>query len=501
MRRVGAATGPAEDGRAVHGGPFAPARRGLTIGLLLAVTSNALTALALVTIAPLIPAELGGLELYGWLFSGYLLASLLGTVWGGTEADRSGLRRPFGAGLGLFASGLLVAGLAPSMGWVIAARALQGFGAGALTTCVYVAVTRAYPDAQRSRFMALLSSAWVAPALVGPALAGLVAEAIGWRWVFLGLVPVLGLVAALTLPRFAAASSRPGVGGGRRDPGLVQALGVVAGLGLALGVLSLGPVAATASGGSILLRTAAVVVAGVGGVLVAGAGLRRLLPAGTLRLAPGLGALVAARGAFFAAFIGVEAFLALMLSELHGLPSAGTGAVIATGAIGWTAGSWWQARRDAGGAGSVGRGGRVTLGTLVLGLGLALQGVALAGAGVAGGWVVAASVAGWLLAGFGIGIAHATSSVLAFALAESDGVGAGRVSAALQLGDNVGAAIATGLGGAALAFVTVVRIGTDDGGLRAGVAAAFAVAGCAWLLSYVAARRSARPAPAPATPP
>jgi len=465
--------------------PFAPARRGLTIGLLLAVTLTALGSLALVTIAPRIPAELGGLELYGWLFSGYLLASLLGTVWGGAEADRHGLRRPFAIGLALFGVGLAAAGAAPAMGWVIGARALQGFGSGVVTTCVYVAITRAYPDAQRARLLALLSSAWVTPALVGPALAGLVAEAFGWRWVFLGLLPAVALVAALTLPRFVPAA-------GVRASGsrLPAALGVVVGLGVALAALS----AASAPGGPELPGTS-LALAGAGGAVAAAAGLRRLLPPGTLRLARGLGALVAARGGFFAAFIGVEAFLALMLDELHGLSSAGTGAVIACGAISWSLGAWWQARRDANGAGRADRGARVAHGTLLLGVGLAAQGVALAWAG-GGVEVVVVAVGGWLTAGFGIGVAHATSSVWAFALAEGDGIEAGRVSSALQLGDNVGAALATGIGGAALAFASALVAGSDavdpTSALRAGVAAAFGVAAAAWVFSYVAARRSVR---------
>jgi MFS family permease len=499
-------------------GPFDAVRRGLTIGLLLAVTVTALAALALVTIAPLIPAELGRLEWYGWLFSGYLLAALLGSVWAGGEADRRGLRRPFGAGLALFAAGLALAGAAPSMAVVIAARALQGFGGGALTTCVYVAITRAYPDHQRSRLMALLSSAWVTPALVGPALAGAVAEAVGWRWVFLGLVPVLGVVAALTLPRLGGAAATARAAPARRGPGLRAAVGVVLGLGVALAALS--AVSVPLDGGTTpepagALRGAALVAFGLGGAWLGALGLRRLLPPGTLRLAPGLGALVAARGAFFAAFIGIEAFLALMLTELHGLSSAGTGAVVASGAITWAAGSWWQARRDAGGVRRGGRAGRVGFGIVVLGVGLAAQGLALAGAGVAGGAVVAAAVAGWMTAGFGIGVAHATSSVLAFALAEDDGVEPGSVSAALQLTDNVGAAMAAGLGGAALAWVTVALGGVEAGALRPGVAAAFGVAWVAWLLSYVASRRTrpaagrpdgerparVRPAAAPPSPP
>lgn len=476
--------------------PWSPERRGLTIGLLLAVTTNALAALAVVTIAPRIPADLGGLALYGWLFSAYLLASLLGTVWGGGTADRRGLRLPFGVGLGAFALGLAWAALAPSMVWVVAARVLQGFGGGTATTCVYVAVTRAYADAHRPRLMAYLSTAWVAPALVGPALAGLLAEALGWRAVFAVLAPVLGVVAALTLPRLgaaagpvadAAAGARvgPAAGASLRTAGLGSASIAVASLGAALAALSWAAERPGAGGGVLGLAAAGA----AGGV--AAMGLRRLLPPGTLRLRRGLGALVAGRAGFFAAFIGVEAFLALMLTDLHGLSSAATGLVIASGAISWAGGSWWQARSDAAGAGPAGRAGRVRTGVAVLGVGLALQVVVLALAGDALVAVTALSVGGWMAAGFGIGAAHATSSVWAFALAEADGVPAGRVSAALQLADNVGAALATGVGGATLAYATVAT----GGALRGGVAAAFAVAAAAWGLSAWASARNARPTP------
>jgi len=482
-------------------GPWAPARRGLTIGLLLSVTTHALAALAVVTIAPRIPAELGGIELYGWLFSGYLLTSLLGTVWGGGEADRRGLRPPFAIGLAAFGLGLGLAAVAPSMLWVVGARALQGFGGGAVTTLVYVAVTRAYPDRHRSRLMAYLSTAWVTPALVGPALAGALAEAAGWRAVFVALAAVLTLVALLTLPRLGSTGASADTGASaaatRSGVGLVPALAVVAGLGAVLAALSWW---ADRGAGA----TVAALVTSVAGLAAAATGLRRLLPAGTLRLSPGLGALVVARAGFFAGFIGVEAFLALMLTDLQGLSSAATGAVIATGAISWTVGSWWQARRDGSDEGRVARGRRVVIGVSFLGLGLTLQGVALAGVGDGAAWVTAVAVLGWMTAGFGIGTAHATSSVFAFSLAERDGVAAGRVSVALQLADNVGAAFVTGLAGAALAFVTATMAGADAGVTagatsQAGVAAAFGVAWGAWLLSYAAARRNARPTPAAAS--
>src|SRR5205807_1693840 len=90
-------------------GVWAPERRPLTTGLVLTTTLIAAEALAVITIMPQVERDLGGLSLYGWVFSAFMLGSLLGTVAAGREADRAGPARPFAAGLALFAAGLAVA--------------------------------------------------------------------------------------------------------------------------------------------------------------------------------------------------------------------------------------------------------------------------------------------------------------------------------------------------------------------------------------------------------
>ena len=82
--------------------------RGLTVGLVLNVTFVAFEALAIATIMPLVTEELGGIALYGWVFSAFLLADLVGIVVAGELADRFGPALPLGAGLALFALGLLI---------------------------------------------------------------------------------------------------------------------------------------------------------------------------------------------------------------------------------------------------------------------------------------------------------------------------------------------------------------------------------------------------------
>src|SRR3954468_15497826 len=181
-------------------GIWSSTHRSLTIGLVLTVSGAAFEALAVATILPATIKDLGGLALYGWAFSAFMLANLIGSTIAGAEADRQGPARPFIAGITAFVIGLIVVGLAPSMAVVIFGRAVQGFGAGVISSVAYIGIGRGYPEQLKPRMLAVLSSAWVVPGLIGPALAGLISDIAGWRWVFLGLVPFLVIGAILTLP-------------------------------------------------------------------------------------------------------------------------------------------------------------------------------------------------------------------------------------------------------------------------------------------------------------
>ena len=442
---------------------FDKRHRAATVGIILGVTLFAFEAMAVVTVAPRFTEALGGLSLYGWVFSGFLLASLLGAVMGGQIADRRGPSRSFTLGLVLFGAGLLLAGLAPNMITLIVGRVLQGLGGGGFGTSLYVVINLAYADELRPRMMALTSSAWVLPALIGPAAAGVIAEAFSWRLVFWGLLPLLLVVALLTIPAFARLRPR------RREDRVSRvpaALALVVGTALFLSGLSLEP------------RSLGLGLA-IGGFVLFLPALRRLLPTGTLRLEPGLPALVAARGAFYSAFVGVEAFLALMLTSIHDFSSVVTGLVLASGAISWTVGSWLQDRFDNGAAGR-NRSRRVLVGTIILSVGLALQLVAL----YAPRFPLLPALGGWLLAGLGIGLAHATSAVLSFAFAPEGEEGA--VASSLQLADQFTAALTIGMGGALLALMTAVGSGE-----RAGVLAAFLVSLVLALIGVAAASRIA----------
>ena len=428
--------------------------RTLTIGLLLTVSMAAFEALAVATTMPVTVAEIGGLGYYGWAFSAFMLAEIIGISVAGAAADAGGLARPFAFGIVLFSVGLLAAGLAPSMPFVVGARVLQGLGAGAISALSYVAVARGYANEEQPRMLAMLSTAWVAPGLIGPAIAGAVADHFGWRWVFLGLAPMMVLGGGLTVPplrRFAPPpDAKPG------DARIGAAVGLAAASAMALAAVSLPSVWHSLP----LLGVAA---------FVGLPNLRRLTPPGTLVARPGLPAAVAVMALLSAAFFGVEVFVPLALTEVRGQSSAIAGTALTASTVTWTLGAWLQARLAPRGSRRV----LVFAGLAILAVGIGTTACVL----LPGVWPLLACVT-WGLGGLGMGLGYSTTSLVVL---ESAPAGQeGEASAALQLANVLGTAVGTGLGGAVLAQLRAAggspsfAIAVTDG-----VAVAMALAGMA----------------------
>ena len=402
-----------------------PALRSLTLGLTLVVVATAFEALAVATILPTTLNELGGLAYYGWTFSAFMLANIVGITIGGSESDRWGLSRLFVVGTALFCFGLAVSGFAPAMLVIVGGRVLQGFGAGLLSTVAYAAIARAYAVEHQPHMLATLSSAWVIPSLLGPALAGLVAEHLSWRWVFLGLVPLPLIAATLALPALRALPRQgdPAESTGQRWLALQLGLGATA----ALSGLGLHPWA-----------LAVLLVAG--GSVIATHALRRLLPAGTLTARAGLPAAVACMGCITFAFFGTEAFLPLALSHVRKAPVLLSGLALTSAALLWTAGAWLPVRAAR----------RVSRRTIIQsGLGILALGVLGIYALLTPAVPAASAVVSWGIAGLGMGLAFTTTSAAILEAAKPNETGS--ASAALQLAQVLGGAIATGIGGAVVA--------------------------------------------------
>jgi MFS family permease len=408
------------------GGIWAPARRPLTVGLVLAVTFVAFEALAVATILPVIGHHLGDLRLYGWVFSAFLLASLIGIVLAGTLADRVPLGRPMLAGLALFALGLVIGGTAPNMPVLVVGRAVQGLGAGVVPAVAYVAISRCYPDECRPRMFAVLSTAWVVPGLIGPAVAALVAAAVGWRWVFLGLLPLV--IAAGVLVVLALRHVPPPASPGTATVPYLAVLGVVAGGGAALASLSSGVVPVVAVGA-------------IAGGAVLAVSLRRLMPPRNLSARPGLAATILSRSLLTCCFFAGDAYVPYAIVTVRHAPTALAAFALTASTLTWTAGSWVQARYlPRYGPRRLVRPGECLV---AIGLGVMMCVVLLPAVPPALGIVA------WAVAGAGIGTAYAPLSVTTLDRAAAGEEG--RATSALQLCDVLGQALGTGVAGAIVA--------------------------------------------------
>lgn len=450
------------------GGTWAPERRLLTAGLIGLVTAAAFEGMAVPTVLPALVDELGGLDLYGWAFSAFWLTNIIGITLAGTDADRRGPGRALAIGVLLFAGGMVVSGLAGGMVQVIVGRAIQGFGSGALGSVVYAAIARAYPPASTPRMIALTSSAWIVPGLVGPALAGTVTDAVGWRWVFLGIVPPVLAMGAAVYPQLVRLGAAQPVS----VPARSDARRAVDAVRLALGSTAL---LAALSVGSVV---PALVLLGAGAWLALGA-LRHLLPPGSLRLAAGRPSVVICVFLVTFAFFGTEAFVPLAVVEVRGGSVTLGGIALSAAAVTWAGGSWVQARAAAAGI----RRTLVGAGTVLIGAGIVITAVMLMPTAP-----VLAGAVGWAVAGLGMGFAY---SMLALLILETSAPGEeGFSSAALQLMFTLGTALGAGVGGAvvALADSGVVQLPTAIGIVDAIMLAA------AMLAVLVALRVPARPA-------
>lgn len=169
-----------------HQSIFSPRYFALSIGIILSVMAVGFEGLSVTTIAPSIAGDLNGLSLFGWIFSTYLLAQIIGTLVVGRIIDKRGPAAPFTYALLLFIAGLVAAATAGDMYIMIGSRALQGLGAGAMMTCVYTAISLSYPDELRAKILGAFGTAYVLPSMLGPYVAGLIADQWSWRFVFWG---------------------------------------------------------------------------------------------------------------------------------------------------------------------------------------------------------------------------------------------------------------------------------------------------------------------------
>lgn len=167
---------------------------------MLAEFVTALQALVVATVLPQVARSLHGYAFYGYAFSGYLIAQFIMTPIAGAWVDRFGVRRILLIAYPMVALGLAVSGSATTMGMFIAARVVEGAAGGMDAVVAFSAVTKLFPEGQRSRILALFSTMWAVPAVVGPVAGAFIAQTLGWRWAFYMFIPLIAVSAVLVVP-------------------------------------------------------------------------------------------------------------------------------------------------------------------------------------------------------------------------------------------------------------------------------------------------------------
>ena len=177
---------------------------GLTLGLLLASLDQTVVG----TSMPRIVGELGGLDRFAWIFSGYMLAATIMIPLAGKLSDRYGRKPIFMFGMGFFLGGSMLSGIAQDMNQLIFFRAVQGFGGGAMFPVAVATVADLYPPSERAKLQGALGAVFSLTSIIGPFLGGYIVDHFSWRWVFYVNIPVGVLAMVVTMVNFPAVSAQ-----------------------------------------------------------------------------------------------------------------------------------------------------------------------------------------------------------------------------------------------------------------------------------------------------
>ncbi|REJ04444.1 MFS transporter [Microbacterium bovistercoris] len=420
-------------------------RLGITVGSVVLIFLAAIEALAVTTVMPLVATDLQGEALYAVAFAGTLATGVIGMVVAGAWSDRAGPRAPLYTAIALFIVGLVIAGAATDMYTLVLGRLIQGLGGGGQTVALYVVVARVYPPQLHGRIFAAYAAAWVVPSMVGPFLAGAVAQYLHWRWAFLGVAVLTAVAFVLVAVRLRGVDLNTHPGEAEDPPAEGLPAGARIGLRIMLAVIV--AVAAVVVGFAADLAPAAGWPLAAASVMAIAFAIRPLLPAGTLRAAPRLPSVVLMRGLAAGAFFAAEAYVPKMLMERFDFSPTIAGLALTVSALAWSGGSAVQGRYGD----RLGSRRMEVISTVLMLVGFG--GVLVVAAVHAAPWVV---VVLWGFAGGGMGLLYPRLTVLT--LAYSTPTDEGFNSSALSISDSTGSAVTIAIAG--LLFVSLPIAGS-----------------------------------------
>lgn len=425
----------------------------------------------LATAVPSIVRDLGNFDQFPWLFSAYLLAQAVSVPVYAKLADLLGRKPLMLFGIGVFLLGSLLCGIAWSMPTLIAFRAVQGLGAGAVQPMSMTIIGDIYTVAERATVQGYVASVWALSAVVGPTIGGVFAQLGIWRWIFFVNIPLCLLAGALIARNFHEKVQR-------HDHRIDYAGSALLTIGLALvmvGVLEGGqawawssvPSLAVFGSGALLLAVFVAVERRAPEPVLPLWVLSRRLLATTTALALGVGVIL----------IGLTTFVPTYLENSLGVPPLVGGLALATLTIGWPIA-----------ASLSGRFFYLRIGfrpTILIGLGVVVAGSA-ALAALAGRPSVAVVAVACFVVGLGLGLVAAPSLIAAQASVDwhERGVATGMNMFARSIGSALGAAI---FGAVANAVITASgRTETDPATAAAAGTAVFVAVAAVTVLTVAA---------------
>ena len=309
--------------------PGTPSKPLVIAGVMLGLFLAAMESTAVATAMPTVIASLGGLAIYSWVFSGFILAATISMPIWGKLGDLHGRRVAYLAGIAIFLTGSVLSGLAPSMPALIAFRTLQGLGGGALIPLGMTIIADLYGLEQRARMQGYFSSVWGMASIVGPLIGGFLTDRLSWRWVFFVNLP-FGLLTGIVIGIALAGLPRP-----RRTVRVDGRGAVLLTLGMAA---SLGALVEGGRSGAFGPVHAALFVTG-GGALVAFVRWERQAPEPLLPLRFFTNRMfrATALAGFFAgmAMFGTISFIPLFVQGVQGGTATEAGTALTPFVLGW----------------------------------------------------------------------------------------------------------------------------------------------------------------------
>jgi len=314
-------------------------KRWVFVGIVLSIFLAAIESTVVATAMPTVVARLGGIRIYSWVFSGFLLTQTVTMPLWGRFSDLYGRRPIYLTGLTVFLIGSALSGAAQDMAQLIVFRMVQGLGAGALMTLGYTIIGELFGLERRARMQGYISSVWGVASLMGPWVGGMLTDYVSWRWVFYINLPI-GAIAMAVLATTLRGIPRP-----VRQP-VVDWAGVAL-FAVGVSAILLGIVEAGRVGAWSTIDVVALLVLG-GLVLVAFVVVeqRATDPIVPPRLFKSRMVVAAVVTRFLAgmAMFGALSFVPLFLQSVTGASATGAGLVLTPFVLGWVLTSVLSAR-------------------------------------------------------------------------------------------------------------------------------------------------------------